>query len=109
MPMMGNQQFKVTFVNNLVDCDLALDLYIDGELVRETYLDAQEDSSILGIYKANSVLPFKFQELELVGASPPWPFFFVVSRRSRSGAWCPHGHRVDRHFAYDHLNRYRTF
>ena len=65
------QQFRVTFVNTLVDCDLSLDLRIDGELVQKSYLRAGQYGRILGIYKApNAVLPFKFQELELVGACP---------------------------------------
>jgi hypothetical protein len=43
-------------------------LRIDGELVHKTYLRAGQYGHILGIYKGTtSVLPFKFQELELVG------------------------------------------
>jgi len=63
----AGKQFKVTFANDLVDCDLSLDLRIDGELVHKTFLRAQHSGHILGIYKGPfSVLPFKFQELELV-------------------------------------------
>ena len=67
---MGDQQFRVTVVNNLFDCDLALDLRIDGELVQKIHLHPQQCRCILGIYRdSNSVLPFKFQELKLVGTS----------------------------------------
>ena len=79
MPTKGDQQFKVTIQNNLVDCDLALHLHIDGELAQRAHLPAQKGSCILGIYRSsNSVLPFKFQELKLVGASAlPRLFSFV--------------------------------
>ena len=49
--------------------DLALALYIDGERVYRSYLRARQRGQILGIPKTtSSVLPFKFQELQLVGA-----------------------------------------
>ena len=55
-------------MNNLLDFDLSLELRIDGELVHKTYLRAGQYGHILGIYNGTtSVLPFKFQELELVG------------------------------------------
>jgi hypothetical protein len=55
-------------LNNLLDFDLSLELRIDGELVHKAYLRAGQYGHILGIYKGTtSVLPFKFQELELVG------------------------------------------
>ena len=55
-------------MNNLSDYDLSIDLRIDGEHIKKTYLRARECGRILGIYKSpTSVLPFKFQELELVG------------------------------------------
>jgi len=62
-------------VNNLSDYDLSLDLRIDGEHIKKTYLRARECGRILGIYKSpTSVLPFKFQELELVGTFAGTPF-----------------------------------
>jgi hypothetical protein len=66
-------------MNNLVDCDLALDLRIDGELVQKIHLHPQQYGCRLGIYRSsNSVLPFKFQELNLVGVSAlPRLFSFV--------------------------------
>ena len=81
---MGDQQFSVTFVNNLVDCDLVLDLHIDGELVQRIHLHPRQHSRRLGIYRSsNSVLPFKFQELNLVGVSAlPRLFSFVKPIRS---------------------------
>jgi len=87
-------------VNNLSDYDLSLDLRIDGEHIKKTYLRARECGRILGIYKSpTSVLPFKFQELELVGTfagtpfqtllSPPppcrFPHFFAPSSVGRPG------------------------
>ena len=52
----------------MLDTDLALLLRIDGEVVRRPYLPAGNFVSTVGIYKhANSLLPFKFRELDLVG------------------------------------------
>jgi hypothetical protein len=63
-----DQQFRVTYWNNLLDTDLALLLRIDGEVVRRPYLPAGQHASTLGIHKnSTSLLPFKFRELELVG------------------------------------------
>jgi hypothetical protein len=63
-----NQQFRVMFLNNLRDSDLSIDLYMDGEVVNKTYLRAGQPGRVLGIYNGSTaVLPFKFQELELVG------------------------------------------
>jgi hypothetical protein len=63
-----DQQFRVTYRNNLLDIDLALLLRIDGEVVRRPYLPAGQHASTLGIHKnSTSLLPFKFRELELVG------------------------------------------
>jgi hypothetical protein len=49
-----------------------VDFYIDGKCVHTRFLGRSwKDRQILGIRKsATSVLPFKFQELELVGAFP---------------------------------------
>ena len=66
-----DQQFSFTISNNFLDFALALDLYIDGECVCKQYLRAgKQGRQILGIRKSTtSILPFKFQELELVGVS----------------------------------------
>ena len=64
-----DQQFSITFRNDLFDFDLAVNLYVDGERIYHGYLRAGLVGQVLGVRKsANSVLPFKFQELELVGA-----------------------------------------
>lgn len=64
-----DQQFKIAFSNNLFDFDLSLALYIDGERIYRGYLQARQRGQIQGIPKTTStVLPFKFQELQLVGA-----------------------------------------
>jgi hypothetical protein len=63
-----NQQFRVVFFNHMRDCDLSIDLYMDGEVVNKTYLRAGQPGRVLGIYNGSTaLLPFKFQELELVG------------------------------------------
>jgi len=65
------QQFKITFSNNLFDFDFAIALYIDGERIYRSYLRAGHRGQVIGIPKTTaSVLPFKFQELQLVGAFP---------------------------------------
>jgi len=75
------QQFKIAFSNNLFDFDLALALYIDGERIYRSYLRTRQRGQIVGIPKTTaSVLPFKFQELQLVGAFPEhslWDFIFI--------------------------------
>ena len=64
----------------MLDIDLALLLRIDGEVVRRPYLPAGQYASTLGIYKdTNSLLPFKFRELDAVGT-----FTALVS-----DAYCP--------------------
>lgn len=76
-----DQQFRVTYENHLVDCDLSLHLIIDGETVRKTYVRAREFTLVVGISKGpTSVLPFKFQELELVGAFAHTYLAFVVEK-----------------------------
>jgi len=63
----AGKQFRVMFLNNLMDYDLSIDLYMDGEVVNKTYLRARQAGRVLGIYKGSTaVLPFKFQELQLV-------------------------------------------
>jgi hypothetical protein len=54
-----------------LDIRLAADLYIDGVRTHNGFLKAGRQRQVLGIRKTvSSVLPFKFQELELVGAFP---------------------------------------
>ena len=67
-----DQQFSFTISSNLSDFDLVLDFYIDGTCAHTRILGRSlKGCQILGIRKsATSVLPFKFQELELVGAFP---------------------------------------
>ncbi|KAI9437823.1 hypothetical protein BJY52DRAFT_1217561 [Lactarius psammicola] len=63
----AGKQFKITYSNNLFDSELAIFLYIDGRLVRTVCAGAGSNSEFLGPYKsACSILPFKFQELQLV-------------------------------------------
>ena len=66
-----DQQFKVELSNKLLDFDLTFILYIDGEHVYKYRLKPGKRGQILGIRKTtSSILPFKFQELQLVGAFP---------------------------------------
>jgi hypothetical protein len=66
-----DQQFSITFGNNLFKVDLAVVVRIDGERIYRGFLRAGQRGQVLGLQKsATSILPFKFQELELVGASP---------------------------------------
>jgi hypothetical protein len=63
-----HQKFGVKCGNNFLDLDISFHLYIDGERVHKAYVSAGKYRRIEGIYKdSTSVLPFKFQELELVG------------------------------------------
>ena len=66
-----DQQFRFVITNNLLDFDLAFLLYIDGERVDTACILAGHRGGISGFRNsATSTLPFKFQELELVGAFP---------------------------------------
>ena len=58
--------------NKLVDFDLLVTLHIDGEYTRWMIRAGRQfPVRIPGILtSANSALPFKFQELELVGTFP---------------------------------------
>jgi hypothetical protein len=70
-----DKQFRITYINNMANTDLVFDLYIDGERIFRGYVRPGQLYQIFGIQKSiTSVLPFKFQELELVGAFPghPW-------------------------------------
>ena len=65
-----DQQFKIVITNHLLDFDLKAILYIDGEGVTSFYFRAGDKQ--LGEFRgvqnsATTLLPFKFQELEIVG------------------------------------------
>jgi len=63
----AGKQFSITFSNNLFNVDLAVVLRIDGERIYRGFLRAGQRGQVLGLQKsATSILPFKFQELELV-------------------------------------------
>ncbi|KAI9465924.1 hypothetical protein BJY52DRAFT_1243484 [Lactarius psammicola] len=63
----AGKQFKITFSNNLINFEFANFLHIDGRLVQTMHLRAGESGEFLGPYKSErSILPYKFQELQLV-------------------------------------------
>ncbi|KAI9446310.1 hypothetical protein H4582DRAFT_2069666 [Lactarius indigo] len=63
----AGKQFKVSFSNNLTKFEVAIYLYVDGQLVRAACARAGSSGEFLGPYKgACSILHFKFQELQLV-------------------------------------------
>ena len=63
-----DQQFRIA-ITNLLDYDLSVSLHIDGEFIKSLYLGIGEQGALRGIrISATTMLPFKFQELELVGA-----------------------------------------
>jgi|SRR6266850_2015288 len=88
------QQFSVMYRNKLLDIGLIIHLRIDGEVVCRSYLPARQDDRIIGIDKnSTSILPFKFQELELVGTftgliSDTYHFSFATWRPGRGGCSC---------------------
>ena len=66
-----DQQFRIVITNNLSDFDLILDLHIDGKRISGTrnYVRAGHQGKMQGIHNSDTTrLPFKFQELEVVGA-----------------------------------------
>jgi hypothetical protein len=63
----AGKQFKITFSNNLPNFEVVIFLHVDGRLVQSMCLQAWSSSEILGPYSnVHSILPFKFQELQLV-------------------------------------------
>ncbi|KAF8271130.1 hypothetical protein EI94DRAFT_1827888 [Lactarius quietus] len=63
----AGKQFKIAYSNNLTFCAIAVFLSVDGRQVKTACLQAGSSGEFLGPYKSEcSVLPFKFQELELV-------------------------------------------
>ena len=64
-----DQQFRIMVTNNLSDFGLYFFLYIDGEYIKRCYVRVGEQFEIQGTRTSSTTrLPFKFQELELVGA-----------------------------------------
>ncbi|KAF8271132.1 hypothetical protein EI94DRAFT_1827890 [Lactarius quietus] len=62
----AGKEFKITFSNNLPNCEVVIFLLVDGRLVQSVCLQAWSSSEIFGPYtNAHSILPFKFQELQL--------------------------------------------
>jgi hypothetical protein len=54
--------------NNLTNFAVSIRVFVDGRQVRKMCLRAQSSNECLGVYKgSHSILPFKFQELQLVG------------------------------------------
>ncbi|KAH9072851.1 hypothetical protein EDB83DRAFT_2312999 [Lactarius deliciosus] len=63
----AGKQFKITFSNNLTDLGLYIPVYIDGQCLRNKWLEAGSSWEYLGPYNSmRSVLPLEFQELQLV-------------------------------------------
>ncbi|KAH9990348.1 hypothetical protein BJV77DRAFT_1068992 [Russula vinacea] len=63
----AGKQFSINIKNNLSEVGLLAHLFIDGECIDSSYLIAGPQYQLSGIRNtASSVLPFKFQELELV-------------------------------------------
>ena len=62
------KQFKITMSNNLTDFAVKVAVFIDGQRAEGHVVRAGASWEFLGIYQStHSVLPFKFQELQLVG------------------------------------------
>jgi len=63
----AGKEFKITLSNNLSNTKFGIHLYTDGRWVQGLCLQAGESNEILGPDNGKfSVLPFKFQELQLV-------------------------------------------
>lgn len=63
----AGKQFKITYSNELTNFDFEILVHIDGRLVQSRFLRAKSSSEFSGLYKsASSILPVKFQELQLV-------------------------------------------
>ncbi|KAH9006363.1 hypothetical protein EDB86DRAFT_3098017 [Lactarius hatsudake] len=86
----AGKQFKIAYSNNLANFDLVVYLYIDGQLIRHACTRARSSDELLGPYNsARSVLPFKFQELQLVGTfSPIFPSLeHLLDVRRKTRTW----------------------
>jgi hypothetical protein len=67
IPSEAGKQFKITYSNNLPNSQSAIFLYIDGRLVQSGCLQPVSNGEFLGPHtNVYSILPFKFQELQLV-------------------------------------------
>lgn len=63
----AGKQFKITYSNSLGDFDLRISVHVDGRELNTLCLPAGSSGEFLGPYKsAYSILPLKFQELQLV-------------------------------------------
>lgn len=63
----AGKEFKITMSNNLTNFAVSIRVFVDGRQVRKMCLRAQSSNECLGVYKgSHSILPFKFQELQLV-------------------------------------------
>ena len=64
-----DQQFRIMVTNNFSDFGLHFFLHIDGEYIKRAYVQAGDQFDIQGIRNSPTTrLPFKFQELKIVGA-----------------------------------------
>jgi hypothetical protein len=62
------QQFKITFSNKSSICAASIFLHVDGRQVQAMCLRPGASGEFLGPYNTEcSILPLKFQELQLVG------------------------------------------
>lgn len=63
----AGKQFKIKFSNNLTHFDFAVHLHVDGRLVENLHFEAGSSGEFSGPYNSpRSILPYKFQELQLV-------------------------------------------
>ncbi|KAN0130158.1 hypothetical protein V8E53_012103 [Lactarius tabidus] len=63
----AGKQFKITVSNNLSNSGFSLRVFVDGRRVEKVFLKAGSSEECLGVQKSSSsILPFKFQELQLV-------------------------------------------
>ncbi|KAF8268891.1 hypothetical protein EI94DRAFT_1699864 [Lactarius quietus] len=63
----AGKQFKITYSNNSTDFGFCILLLVDGRKIRRKFSRAGSSGKFLGPYKSScSILPFKFQELQLV-------------------------------------------
>jgi hypothetical protein len=73
------KEFKIVMSNNLTNFAVSVRVFVDGRHVRNMFLQAESSNECLGVYKSeHSILPFKFQELQLVGT-----FIFLSSEQLR--------------------------
>jgi hypothetical protein len=85
------QQFKITFSNKLSIYAVAVFLHVDGRQVQAMCPRPGSSGEFLGPYKTEcSILPLKFQELQLVGTfSFVFPLFehLTLDLRRKTQTW----------------------